>query len=102
MAMKKSKTMKNIQVRLDEKLKNEAEKIFEHIGIDTPTAIRIFFVKVTDVGGIPFSLQKNIDHYSPEELAEIDAMAEEALQGKNLVGPFDNAEDLIRSLHDSL
>lgn len=50
---------KNIQVRLDEKLKREVEEIFAKIGIDTPTAIRMFFLKVVEVGGIPFSLTVN-------------------------------------------
>lgn len=48
---------KNLQVRLDERLKNRAEKIFKNIGMDTPTAIRIFLAKVIEVGGIPFLIQ---------------------------------------------
>lgn len=91
---------KNIQVRLDEKLKNKAEKIFKRIGIDMPTAVRMFFIKVTDVGGIPFSLLQDEfeDHYTPEQIEALDAFAEEAWNDPNLAGPFSSTEDLIKSL----
>lgn len=31
-----------LQIRLDEDLKNQASKLFEELGMDIPTAIRIF------------------------------------------------------------
>lgn len=31
-----------LQVRMDEALKNEASELFEKLGLDIPTAIRIF------------------------------------------------------------
>ena len=98
-----SMAQKNIQVRLDETLKNKAEKIFKRIGIDTPTAVRMFFVKVTDFGGIPFSVVQDDyhDNYTPEQLAEFDRMAEEAMSDPSkLIGPFSSAKELIRSLHE--
>lgn len=94
--------MKNIQVRLDEKLKNKAEKVFKKVGIDTPTAIRIFFHKVTDFGGIPFSLVQDDfhDNYTPEQIQELDRMVDEIRKDPSqLIGPFSSAEELIKSLH---
>lgn len=32
-----------LQVRMDEDLRNEASELFEKLGLDIPTAIRIFF-----------------------------------------------------------
>jgi DNA-damage-inducible protein J len=46
-----------LQVRLDENLKNEAAEIFESLGIDIPTAIRIFFKRAVAEKGIPFELR---------------------------------------------
>ena len=46
-----------LQVRLDENLKNEAAEIFENLGIDIPTAIRIFFKRAVAEKGIPFELR---------------------------------------------
>jgi len=48
-----------IQVRVDEKLKNEVSEIYESFGIDLPTAIRIFFKKTVSVKGLPFDLRNS-------------------------------------------
>ncbi len=43
-----------IQVRVDETLKREVTEIFNAIGIDMPTAIRMFLKRSKMVRGIPF------------------------------------------------
>ena len=48
---------KPIQARIDEKLKKRVEKIFENLGLDTASAIRMYFIKVVQVGGIPFDIR---------------------------------------------
>ena len=47
-----------LQVRMDEDLKNEASELFEKLGIDIPTAIRIFFKRAVSEKGIPFELRE--------------------------------------------
>ena len=46
-----------INVRIDNQLKNEVELIFDKLGINTADAIRIFLKKVKSENGIPFSLK---------------------------------------------
>lgn len=46
-----------VQIRVDEDLKNEAASIYERLGLDLPTAIRIFLKKSVEESGIPFSLK---------------------------------------------
>jgi len=46
-----------VQIRVDEKLKEEVSEIYEGFGIDLPTAIRIFFKKTVSVKGLPFDLR---------------------------------------------
>jgi len=46
-----------VQIRVDEKLKDEVSEIYENFGIDLPTAIRIFFKKTVSVKGLPFDLR---------------------------------------------
>lgn len=41
-SVKKAMVTTNIQVRVDEPLKVEAEQLFADIGLDMPTAIRLF------------------------------------------------------------
>ena len=43
-----------LQVRVDEDLKNKATAIYNELGIDLSTAIRMFLKKSVSVGGIPF------------------------------------------------
>lgn len=46
-----------VQIRVDEDLKNEAASIYERLGLDLPTAIRVFLKKSIEESGIPFSLK---------------------------------------------
>ena len=43
-----------IQVRVEKDLKDRVSDIYEAIGLDLPTAIRMFFKKSILVGGLPF------------------------------------------------
>jgi len=43
-----------VQAKMEPALKTKAENYFEKFGIDTSTAIRIFFSKVVETGKIPF------------------------------------------------
>lgn len=46
-----------IQIRVDDKLKSEATNIYEELGIDLPTAVRIFLKRSVIENGIPFSMK---------------------------------------------
>ena len=43
-----------VQARVDKELKQEVSEIYEALGMDIPTAIRMFFVRSKMVRGIPF------------------------------------------------
>jgi addiction module RelB/DinJ family antitoxin len=43
---------------MDEDLKNEASDLFEKLGLDIPTAIRIFFKRAVTEKGIPFEVRE--------------------------------------------
>ena len=47
-----------LQVRLDEDLKNEAAELFDKMGIDIPTAIRMFLKRSVAEHAIPFELRE--------------------------------------------
>ena len=44
-----------VQARVDKELKREVTEIYEALGMDLPTAIRMFFVRSKMVRGIPFA-----------------------------------------------
>ena len=84
---------------MDPKLKGRVEKVLERIGMDVPTAVRVYFAKIAETESIPFSLGILEDKYSPEQLAKIDRLAEEAITDKNIRGPFSSAKELIKDLN---
>lgn len=43
-----------IQIRMDNELKEKAAEVFDAIGIDIPTAVRMFFKAAVREGGLPF------------------------------------------------
>lgn len=51
-----------VQARVDKALKQEVTEIYEALGMDLPTAIRMFFVRSKMVRGIPFetTLPENV------------------------------------------
>ena len=50
-----------IQFRADKKLKQEVSDIYEQLGIDLPTAFRMFMKRSKQVRGIPFDLTLSED-----------------------------------------
>ena len=72
-----------VQVRVDEKLKDEVSKIYENFGIDLPTAIRIFFKKSVSVKGLPFDL-RNTDYTETKSRWGIYEQARESIQKNNI------------------
>jgi DNA-damage-inducible protein J len=66
--MMKGVIMRNtalIQARIEPELKDEVDSILNNNGLDIPTAIRIFFAKIRQVGGIPFEVR----NYNPETIS---------------------------------
>lgn len=55
-----------IQIRLDDELKSEACALYEALGIDLPTAVRMFIKRSVMVKGIPFSMTLPKQEYKAE------------------------------------
>lgn len=86
---------KAVHIRIDAKQKKQLEELFAHIGLDIPTAVRIFFRRVQITGEIPFplSVEHGIDYYTPDQLKKLDKLAEEAWQEKNIAASFQLPKD---------
>ena len=92
---------KAIQIRLDQKLKLAAEDTLEEMGLDIPTAIRIFLKKVVITKRIPFSLQSsNLTENGFTEEFE-DSILESA-KDKDFFGPFSTMQEMIDDVHKKL
>lgn len=44
----------NLNMRVNKKLKSDAEKVFSSIGLNTTAAITIFLKQTVNQGGLPF------------------------------------------------
>lgn len=64
-----------LQVRMDTKLKHDAEAVFQEIGLDATTAVRMFYSKVARTQSIPFDLSLEKER----EQSKLEAMLLEGL-----------------------
>ena len=74
-----------VQIRVDEKLKDDAAAVYEHLGLDLSTAVRIFFKRSVAENGIPFSMKlSNTEQHTlkqqirPDVMSAMQAMAQSA------------------------
>lgn len=49
--------MKTLQVRIPDQLRHDADAVLAAIGLDLPTAVRLYLNKIVQTRSIPFSLQ---------------------------------------------
>jgi DNA-damage-inducible protein J len=58
-----------LQLRVDAELKNKASDIYEQLGMNLPTAIRIFLTRSVQERGIPFSMTLPKTEYNADDAA---------------------------------
>lgn len=51
-----------LQIRIDDDMKNNAAQVFDGIGLDLSTAIRMFLNKSIMTNGLPFDINNNIEN----------------------------------------
>lgn len=76
-----------IQIRVDDELKMKSDKLFEELGTDTTTAIRMFLTQAVTNDGVPFEIKRITRNpytaMSEEELLEkLERSRESAIQNK--------------------
>ena len=59
-----------LQVRVDDDLKKEASEVYEKLGMDLSTAVRVFLKKSVMMKGIPFDVSINEEASKIEEKTE--------------------------------
>jgi DNA-damage-inducible protein J len=85
--------MTTINIRVDEKLKKQAEEIFDEIGLGMTSALTIFLKAVVRNNGIPFSLRIP----NKETLAAFEE-AESISQGKKKAKKYSSSSELRKDL----
>lgn len=85
--------MAQLNLRIDEEVKNTADKALKEMGLTLSSAINMFLVKVGREKRIPFEITAV---YEPNEVTY--KAIQQAEQGEEVYGPFDNMDDLMEAL----
>lgn len=83
----------NLNIRVDENLKREAEAIFSELGLSMSAALNIFLRHSVRYGGIPFELR--IERPNAETLTAIDDVNND----RNMSKPFDSISEMLEDLN---
>jgi DNA-damage-inducible protein J len=72
--------MKTLQVRIPEQLRADADSVLADIGLDLPTAVRLYLNKIVQTRSIPFALEATSTQVEQipvdaETQAQMDAIA---------------------------
>jgi len=83
--------MTTIQVPVDENTKTAVDSLFSSLGLDTSTAVKMFFMASLESDGLPFPVK----HFVKSELQEA---IEDTRQRRNLYGPFKTADEAVTAM----
>ena len=82
----------NLNIRIDEDLKKQAEEIFNELGLNMSTALTVFLRQTVRSNGIPFEMR--LETPNTETLAAM----EDVRMKRNLRGPFNSIKELMEDL----
>lgn len=84
-----------INVNVDKNIKDEANTLFNSLGLNMSTAINMFLRKSISVGGIPFEIR---NPKPSKELIEALQEGEDILSGKIKAKGYHNINELMEDL----
>ena len=75
--------MAQVNIRMDDSLKEKADRLFEDLGLNMTTAVNMFVRQVIRQGGIPFEITTKITpFYSAKNIEVLVQSIKEADEGK--------------------
>jgi len=90
---------KNLQIPLDEQFIADVDSLFDRLGLDTSTAVRLFFKAALEQNGLPFVMQQKQEQDDFDRLRpEYKQAVEDTRLQRNLIGPFKTAEEAVAAM----
>jgi len=80
-----------MSIRLDSEVKEQAQQVFNSLGMDMTTAINIFLRQAIQYQGIPFDVRLDESRKLMEVLGDLD-------QNRNMSQSFVSVSDLMEDL----
>lgn len=89
--------MANVNVRINEDIKNKAENVFKNLGITPTTAITLFYNQVIRTNSIPFELKADVPNkVTRDAISELDEMKKNPNNYKSYHNTDELMEDLLK------
>jgi DNA-damage-inducible protein J len=89
-----------LQVKVDSELKKQVDDLFFEIGLDIPTAIRMFFKKAVYEHGIPFKVKKVKNFKSNKKLLEALREADDIAKHPENYKSYFNFQEILDEIHN--
>ncbi len=87
-----TKNNEQIQIRIDAKTKNEAKKVFDSLGLDMSSAVKLFFRQAINAKNFPCELRDE----NGMTLANATILREASLEGMGSKKSFRDGASLIK------
>ena len=81
----------SMSIRLDSEVKEQAQQVFNNLGMDMTTAINIFLRQAIQYQGLPFDVRLDENRKLLEVLTDFD-------QNRNMSQSFESVSDLMEDL----
>ncbi|EID28095.1 type II toxin-antitoxin system RelB/DinJ family antitoxin [Streptococcus oralis subsp. dentisani] len=81
----------SMSIRLDSEVKEQAQQVFNNLGMDMTTAINIFLRQAIQYQGLPFDVRLDESRKLLEVLTDLD-------QNRNMSQSFESVSDLMEDL----
>ena len=81
----------SMSIRLDSEVKEQAQQVFNHLGMDMTTAINIFLRQAIQYQGLPFDVRLDENRRLLQVLTDLD-------QNRNMSQSFESVSDLMEDL----
>ena len=81
----------SMSIRLDSEVKEQAQQVFNHLGMDMTTAINIFLRQAIQYQGLPFDVRLDENQKLLQVLTDLG-------QNRNMSQSFESVSDLMEDL----
>ncbi|VTS73086.1 type II toxin-antitoxin system RelB/DinJ family antitoxin [Streptococcus australis] len=81
----------SMSIRLDSEVKEQAQQVFNNLGMDMTTAINIFLRQAIQYQGLPFDVRLDENRKLLEVLRDLN-------QNRNMSQSFESVSDLMEDL----
>ena len=81
----------SMSIRLDSEVKEQAQQVFNNLGMDMTTAINIFLRQAIQYQGLPFDVRLDENQKLLQVLTDLD-------QNRNMSQSFESVSELMENL----